>query len=119
MLDANISIMFVCRTYGPNTEIEWNKEGSRGFLIINRKPPQSALSAVADKATKLGETLNKELRPPSETVRNRTLNLDDDANASDNIVINYPTDVNILFIPNEFAHINLCSIIFFYYRISR
>lgn len=90
------------RTYGPNTEIEWNKEGSRGFLIINRKPPQSALSAVADKATKLAETLNKGLRPPSETSRSRTLNLNDDANASDSIVISDPTDVSFFLILKRF-----------------
>lgn len=88
------------RTYGPNTEIEWNKEGSRGFLIINRKPPQTALSAVSDKATEVGEMLNKQLRPPFEVRRNRTLDIDNDAHASDNIVINDPndpTDVNIIF----------------------
>lgn len=54
---------------------------------------------MANKATELGETLNKQLKPPSEVSRNRTLNMDNDANASDKIVTFDPYDpinVNIL-----------------------
>lgn len=82
-----------CRIYGPNSEIEWNKEGSRGFLIINRKPSQTALSAVSDKVGALGESLNKQLKDPCKTERDSHLKIDDDANASHKIVMGNPTKV--------------------------
>lgn len=85
------------RIYGPNSEIEWNKEGSRGFLIINRKPSQTALAPVADKATELGETLNKILKNPSETSRDRLLHMENDTNSTDKIVDFDPTSVNIFY----------------------
>ncbi|XP_055316782.1 BRCA2-interacting transcriptional repressor EMSY [Sitodiplosis mosellana] len=77
--------------YGPNSEIEWNKEGSRGFLIINRKPSQTALASVADKAYELGKTLNKNLKHPSDTSRDRLLQVNKNANATDKIVDTDPS----------------------------
>lgn len=59
--------------YGPNSEIEWNKEGSRGFLIIDRQPSQTALTAIANGATDLGEKLNKNLSSPMDIFRERLL----------------------------------------------
>lgn len=94
LVKTSISSLFF-RIYGPNSEIEWNKEGSRGFLIINRKPPQTALTPVADKASALGETLNKNLKPPSDTQRDRVLDVDNDANVSDKIVDTDQSSVNI------------------------
>lgn len=93
---------FVCnvchfkhRIYGPNSEIEWNKEGSRGFLIINRKPSQTALATVAGKASQMGETLNKQLKHPCDTSRDRVLhNSDQDTDACGKTVTNDPTCVN-------------------------
>lgn len=83
--------IYICRIYGPNSEIEWNKESRRGFLIINRKPSQSALSSVADNASNSGYELNKMLPNPSNTKRDRTLiitNNDKDSNhVSSNVVI--------------------------------
>lgn len=94
-----LSLSLIFRTYGPNTEIEWSKEGSRGFLILNRKPGQTALSAIANKVSELGDTLNKNLKSPAQTNRQRTLHIDNDVNASaDKIVTNDPTNVNISFL---------------------
>lgn len=84
------------RIYGPNSEIEWNKEGSRGFLIINRKSAQTALTPVADKANELGKTLNKNLKSPSDTSRDRVLHVENDANASEIIIDADPSNVNML-----------------------
>lgn len=81
------------RIYGPNSEIEWNQEGSRGFLIINRKPSQTALSAVADSASELGDSLNRHLKSPSKTNRSRTLSVDNDATSSDKIILTDPINV--------------------------
>lgn len=89
---------FLSRTYGPNTEIEWSKEGNRGFLILNRKPGQTALSAIANKVSELGDTLNRNLTSPAQTNRQRTLQIDNDVNASaDKIVTSDPTNVNVHF----------------------
>lgn len=91
------------RIYGPNSEIEWNKEGSRGFLIINRKPSQTALSAVADSASELGDNLNKHLKAPFKTNRCRALSVDNDATSSDKIVLTDPINVNFHQMPNQIS----------------
>lgn len=87
--------MFHCRIYGPNSEIEWNKEGSRGFLLLNRKPSQTALSDVTDKAVDLGKHLNKKLQDPCVTTRDRLLKMDNDVRNSEKIVTGDPSSVNI------------------------
>lgn len=89
---------FFRRIYGPNSEIEWNKEGSRGFLIINRKPSQTALASVADKASELAATLNKNLKNPSDTSRDRVLHVENDNKTSDKLVDSDPSSVNILYL---------------------
>lgn len=85
-----------CRIYGPNTEIEWNKEGSRRFLIIDRKPSQTALSCVADSSRDLGEQLNKNLPFPINTSRDTlpTSQNDVTSNSQTNIVTDDPNNVN-------------------------
>lgn len=87
---------FVCiRTSGPNSEIEWNREGSRGFMLINRKPSQTALSVVADRASEFGATLNKHLKHPADTRRDHILDRDNDVNTANKIVTSDPYIVNI------------------------
>lgn len=76
----------VCRIYGPNSEIEWNKEGRRSFLIINRKPSQTALSVLADTASHTGEQLNKKLDDPCNTVRDRVLSAATEDKDTSNLV---------------------------------
>lgn len=85
------------RMYGPNSEIEWNKEGCRGFLIINRKPSQTALSSVVDSATELGDAMNKQLKQPADTSRDHMLSIDQDVKISKKIVINDPSSVIYIF----------------------
>lgn len=66
----------MCRcfsVYGPNSEIEWNKEGARGFSILPRATPQTALSLLADKAAEVGDELNAKLPQPASTQRNHVL----------------------------------------------
>lgn len=70
------------RIYGPNTEIEWNREGARGFTILTRVPPQTALAMVADKATEMAILANSKLDDPSRTVRERQLINSDEENDS-------------------------------------
>lgn len=66
-------VIEIYRIYGPNSEIEWNKEGARGFSILARTAPQTALSVVADRAAKLGDELNSGLLRPICTNRDRLL----------------------------------------------
>lgn len=49
---------------GPNSEIGWNREGSRGFALLPRSTPQTALALLADKAAELGNELNAKLPVP-------------------------------------------------------
>lgn len=63
---------------------------------MNRRPAQTALSAIANRASELGDTLNKQLKSPTQTNRPRTLHIDNDVNASeDKLVTDDPTQVNI------------------------
>lgn len=75
-------LIYLCRIYGPNTEIEWNREGARGFTILTRVPPQTALAMVADKATEMAILSNTQLDNPSKTVRDRRLVSSDEENDS-------------------------------------
>lgn len=71
--------LFTCFSVsGPNSEIEWNKEGARGFSILARSTPQTALSLLADKAAELGDELNAKLPQPANTQRNHVLRSTDD-----------------------------------------
>lgn len=55
--------------YGPNSEIGWNKEGSRGFALLQRSTPQTALTLYADRAAEVGNNSNKQYPLPEETRR--------------------------------------------------
>lgn len=79
--------------YGPNSEIEWNKEGARGFSLLTRTTPQTALSLLADKAAELGDQLNAKLPLPSNTQRDYVLRQTDaDTETSTNVVIADPVN---------------------------
>lgn len=65
-----VRLLFVFgRIYGPNTEIEWNKEGARGFSILARIPPQTAFAMVVDKAAQYVKMMNSKLDSPETTTR--------------------------------------------------
>lgn len=84
------------RVYGPNSEIEWNKEGARGFSILARSTPQTALSLLADKAAELGDKLNAKLPQPANTQRTHVLRpADDDSEFTPKIVTADPVNIAI------------------------
>lgn len=87
------------RVNGPNSEIEWNKEGSRGYLIINRSTSQTALSMAADDASNFGDKLNKHLKEPADTARDRYLKINSskDENIAKNLVTADPKNVSSIF----------------------
>lgn len=66
-----------CSVCGPNSEIEWNKEGSRGYTILSRNTAHTALSVTANNASAFGAQLNQQLNEPANTVREMTLCADD------------------------------------------
>lgn len=82
------------RIYGPNSEIEWNKEGSRRYLIIDRKLPQTALSIVANDASYVGKKLNERLLSPAQTARaQQTSHNSQNTNGAVKLVTEDPNDV--------------------------
>lgn len=88
--------------YGPNSEIEWNREGARGFSILSRSTPQTALSLLADKAAELGDELNAKLPQPASTQRNHVLRpIDDDTEFSPKIITADPVSI-----PTQHTHIH-------------
>lgn len=56
---------------GPNSEIEWNKEGSRGYTILGRNTAHTALSVTANNASAFGAQLNQQLNEPENTLRGK------------------------------------------------
>lgn len=66
-----------CSMCGPNSEIEWNKEGSRGYTILGRNTAHTALSVTANNASAFGAQLNQKLNEPENTVREKVLCADD------------------------------------------
>lgn len=80
--------------YGPNSEIEWNKEGSRRYWIIDRKLPQTALSIVANNASYVGTKLNESLMSPAHTTRaQQTSHNSQNTNGATKLVTEDPNDV--------------------------
>lgn len=82
--------------YGPNTEIEWNRAGARGFCLLPRIPPQTALAIVADKASKLGDRINLNLDEPCKTTRERKLTVHSDEENDSKLVTSDPSRQPIL-----------------------
>lgn len=76
--------------------MEWHKEGARGFSILTRVPPQTALAIVADKSAQFGEILNAKLDTPSKSVRERRLISSDEENVS-NLVTSDPVSSFLFF----------------------
>lgn len=86
----------IFRIYGPNSEIEWNKEGSRRYLIIDRKLPQTALSIVANNASYVGKKLNECLLSPAHTTcAQQTSHNSQNTNGAAKLVTEDPNDVII------------------------
>lgn len=84
----------IFRIYGPNSEIEWNKEGSRRYLIIDRKIPQTALSIVANNASYVGKILNESLLSPANTTRaQQSSHNSQNTNGAAKLVTEDPNDV--------------------------
>lgn len=81
--------------YGPNTEIEWNREGARGFCLLARIPPQTALAVVADKAAKLADRINSNLDEPLKTARDRKLTAHSDEENDSKLVTADPSKIRI------------------------
>lgn len=85
---------FSCRLCGPNTEMAWNKAGARGFTILARVPPQTALAIVADKAAELAQQYNSKLDEPSKTVREQCRINSDEENCS-TLVTSDPVQIKL------------------------
>lgn len=62
---------------GPNSEIEWNREGSRGHTILQRNMSYTALSVAANDGSAFGARLNETLKEPADTVRETVLSAQD------------------------------------------
>lgn len=80
--------------HGSNSEISWNKEGSRRCSVIPRTTPKTALTLVADRAAALGEELNDRLQPPANTRRERILQPKDEDTKFENVPKLKPSDVD-------------------------
>lgn len=82
LCESNMQLIFLaCRirsVCGPNSEIEWNKEGSRGHAILNRNTSHTALSVAANHASAYGAELNLKLVEPADTMRNSVLSVEND-----------------------------------------
>lgn len=55
--------------FGPNTTVDWSREGRRPFPIFNRGTAFTAVTIAADKATEKGTNDNSSLPYPSRTRR--------------------------------------------------
>lgn len=81
---------------GPNSEIEWNKEGSRGHAILNRTTAHTALSVAADHASAFGAQLNHRLDEPANTARDKLLSLESTTSKVNALVTEDPQMVDDL-----------------------
>lgn len=103
-----IDLWWCFSVYGPNSEIEWNKEGARGFSILARSTPQTALSLLADKAAELGDELNVKLPQPANTQRKHVLQpSDDDSEFTSKIITTDP--VSTFPIREAFARLSITT----------
>lgn len=55
------------RISGPNTWLEWSREGRRPYPLLPRVAPQTALSIIANSVTERVSAENRRLPYPSET----------------------------------------------------
>lgn len=80
--------------FGPNTTMEWSREGRRPFPVFNRGTAYTSVAAVADKASENATNANANLPYPSETRRPQSvIEIKDDVN----IVLNDPVSKKIFF----------------------
>ncbi|KAG5683835.1 hypothetical protein PVAND_013098 [Polypedilum vanderplanki] len=61
---------------GKSYDLEWVKEGHRSYPLISRAPSCTALHILADHASKVAAIDNTELLTPSETKRERNLDVE-------------------------------------------